>query len=563
MLRTTLLLFSLLLLAFTAKATITVSVDRDPVVMGESFQLVFHSDENISARPDFSALERVFTILNSSNSRSIKLINGRFSTSQEWALTVMANQPGEIAVPPVAFGNTRSPATKIKVLGRSAAPTSSATEDIFIEVTVDTIEPYVQAQVVYTIKLFQAVATSNSSLSEPEISGGQAVANVLGDDKSYEVGRNGKRYVVNERRYAIFPQNSGQLKIEPILFKGETGSGGFFRYDPFDPTGKTIVKRSQPVMLSVKSIPAAFDGSNWLPASQLSIQEQWSVSPDKLVQGEAVTRTLMINAEGLPASQLPELDDIIPTALKHYPEQPEFEESPSANGLTSIRKQKMALIPAESGAIVLPALSLPWWNVQTQQMELAELPARTLTVLAAAQSLSAAPAESDTQTIPQADGSIKLINSSEINSHSAPQLLLWRALSIAFLLLWLFTLCLWLRARVRGAEPHSQLANGRHSGYIKLLKHACKRNNAAEARQALLAWAKQKWPNARLVSTSGLQSRVDPEFRQALDELDKHLYSRQPSDWDGAKFFRLFQTAGFQETEAPQQPATLEPLYKL
>lgn len=557
-LRTALLLPGLLLLAFTANATVRVSVDGNPVV-DESFQLVFSSDESISAPPDFSPLEHVFTILSSSNRSSIRNINGRVSASGKWILTVMANQPGEITVPPIAFGNTHSPAVKIKVPDRSAAPASSSTEDIFIEVNVDKTEPYVQAQVVYTVKLFRAVPTSNESLSEPEISGGQTVTSILGDEVSYEVRRNGKRYVVNEIRYAIFPQNSGQLEIEPIRFRGETGSGGFFR-NPFGPAGKTIVRRSQPVMLSVKPIPDAFDGSDWLPASQLSIQEQWSVSPDKLVQGEPVTRTLMIYAEGLPASQLPELDDTIPVALKHYPERPGIEESPSARGLSSSRKQKMALIPVESGDIVLPALSLPWWNTQTRQMELAELPARTVTVQPAARSLPAVTTESD----PRADEPIKSIDNSGINPGHAAQLLLWQGLSATFLVLWLFTLFLWLRARVQGAKskPRGKPATSQDTR-IKLLKHACKRNNAVAARQALLAWARQKWPSGWLPSTRELQSRVNPEFRQAIDELDKHLYGRQSSGWDGAEFFRLFQAAGFQEAEAPQQPVTLEPLYKL
>ena len=53
-------LIIVLILAFCqlAHAEILVSVDRDPVVADESFQLIFESDENINDTPDFSPLNK-------------------------------------------------------------------------------------------------------------------------------------------------------------------------------------------------------------------------------------------------------------------------------------------------------------------------------------------------------------------------------------------------------------------------------------------------------------------------------------------------------------------------
>ena len=52
----------LLLFCQLLMAEITVKVDRDPVLVDESFNIVFESDQNIDAEPDFSPLNKSFTI---------------------------------------------------------------------------------------------------------------------------------------------------------------------------------------------------------------------------------------------------------------------------------------------------------------------------------------------------------------------------------------------------------------------------------------------------------------------------------------------------------------------
>jgi len=357
------------LLSTPLLAAITVSVDRDPVAIDESFQLVFDSDEQTSGQPDFSPLEKEFTIMNTSNRNSTQIINGKVSYSQQWVLTMLAEKTGQLTIPAIRFGQSLSPERSINVVRGNTG--TAVQDDVFIEASVDSSRPYVQAQVVYTVKLFRAIATSNATLSDPVLSSGQAIIDKLGDDKSYEVQRHGKRYVVIERRYVIFPQNSGAMTIEPVVFQGQTGAGSFFRFDPFGPAPKTIIKKSDPVKVDVQPIPASYPGTTWLPASNLSIQEQWSVAPDKLKVGEATTRTLTIRAEGLAASHLPAIEHALPDAFKSYPDQPEFEETNNARGFVGTRKEKMAVIPAQAGAFVLPAMKIYWWNTEKDKLELA------------------------------------------------------------------------------------------------------------------------------------------------------------------------------------------------
>lgn len=235
------LIITLVFLLFSQflHAEIFISIDSNPVIIDESFQLTFESDQKVDGEPDFSPLKSSFTVLNTARRSNTQMINGKITRSKRWILTMMANQTGMLVVPAIRFGQDMSKASTIKVVANTTSIKGKQSDDVFIDVEVNTSSPYVQAQIIYTVKLFRAVQTNNAHLSEPEISGGQAIINKLGEDKSFETQIKGKRYVVIQRRYVIFPQSSGALKIEPLIFKGQIGLVGYFNFDPFNSASKT------------------------------------------------------------------------------------------------------------------------------------------------------------------------------------------------------------------------------------------------------------------------------------------------------------------------------------
>ena len=547
------------LLAVPTLAAVSVSVDRDPVVLDESFQLVFKSDEQINGQPDFSQLEKDFTILNTSQRSSTQIINGKVSYTQQWSLTLLARQSGKQLIPSLRFGNQSSPARSINVIANAAPGKQTEHDDVFIEVSVDNDQPYVQAQVIFKVKLFRAIATSNATLSEPVLNGGQAIVDKLGDDNSYESQRGGRRYVVIERRYVIFPQNSGKMTIEPVVFQGQTGAGGFFRFDPFGPAGKTIIKRSPAIQLDVKPIPADYPGGTWLPASKLSLQEQWSVSPEKLKQGEATTRTLILVAEGLAASHLPAVEDVLPDEFKTYPDQPELEERDGNTGFVGTRREKMAVIPTTAGSFTLPSLGIYWWNTLEDRLETAELPEREIRVATAAN----IPAQQAPVATPQSrsePGPADALMQSPQNTEPG----LWHWVSLFFFILWMVTLFAWYRARSRPPIQHKKQESQASLAPLnkKVLKSA-DRDDAMATRDALLDWANSRWPQQHFVNIGQLKSCVDEALSQEIDALNAYLYGRNNQQaWKGDRLAKLFQSQTFSENKNKEDAGKLEPLYK-
>ncbi len=557
---------SVLLIIFSqlCMAEITVKVDRIPVVVDESFQIIFESDQKIDAEPDFSPLNKSFTVLNSSRRSNTQIINSKVSHSQQWILTVIANKTGTLSIPSIRFGKDVSKPRSINVVASTPATQGNNTDDVFVDVEVNTKTPYVQAQVIYTVKLYRAIATTNASLSEPEISSGQAVINKLGEDGSFETQRNGKRYVVIQRQYVIFPQGSGVLKIGPLIFQGQTGRGGIFNLDPFGPQPKAIVKRSTEINLDVKPIPDSFTGDTWLPASQLTIQEQWSVDPGKLRQGEATTRTLTLKGNELTASQLPSIKSNLPVKLKQYPDQPEFKETNNANGYIGIRHDKMAIIPTEGGDYTLPAIKIPWWNTETDKMEIAELPERTIHVEDTVTTLvdNTIKEEVKNTDITKTESDIAdEINFKSIGSDTVVSL--WKWVSLVLLILWFATLILFWRSKrnvsVSDTRTEIKLSSKR---YLKQIKQACKNNDPVAAKQALLEWANIKWPDNKVSNISALKIYCNEELTIKLDELNSFLYSKINDQWNGIDFLKSFESQSFDDNKSSESPGKLEPLYK-
>lgn len=555
----------LLLFCQLLMAEITVKVDRDPVLVDESFHIVFESDQKIDAEPDFSPLNKSFTVLNNSRRSNTQIINGKVSHSQMWILTVISNKSGALDIPSIRFGNELTKPLSINVVAKAPSTKGKTKDDIFIEVEINKRAPYVQAQVIYTVKLYRAVATSNASLSEPELTGGQAIINKLGEDSSFETQRNGKRYVVIQRQYVIFPQSSGTLKIEPLIFQGQTGgTAGFFSFDPFGPQPKSIVKRSEGIELDVKPIPDSFTGDTWLPANQLTIQEQWSVDPSRLKQGEATTRTLTLTANGLAASNLPAIKSHLPDSLKQYPDQPEFEEKNNANGYIGIRRDKMAIIPTVGGDYTLPAIKIPWWNTDTDQMEIAELPDRVIHVKADA---TVKPNNNNKQAVvtdENLSGSSDAEEQSKSTAIDSPaEEPFWKWLSLFLLVLWFATLfLLWRSKRITVVENSKLEKKTSVQQYIKKIQQACKSNDPKTTKQALIEWANSLWPEKRINNIDAIKEYSDEDFKSKINDLNNCLYGKASSAWDGMAFLKSFESQSFERQRSKATPGKLEPLYK-
>jgi hypothetical protein len=555
------LVFSLLLLSglapqSTLAADISVSVDRNPVSLDESFQIIFTANDSPDDDPDFNPLEQDFTILNQSNSSSSSWINGKSSKTIQWTLNVMAKQAGELVIPSVQFGNDVSQSSTILVTEGTANKAVNSNEDLFIEVEATPENPFIQSQVIYTMRLYTKVDISQARLNEPELT--DAVIERLGEDRHYNTQVNGVNYSVTERLYAIFPQKSGPLIIKPLVLTAEVVTNNRPSFNGFFNSQMTKTKRveSKTITLEVKPVPVSFTGKHWLSAQQLVLKQSWSGDIQQMKVGEPLTRTLTLVANGTTVGQLPELNPTLTNdQLKAYPDQPVLQEQKKVDGLLAFREEKIALIPSKAGSYTLPAIEIPWFNTKSQKMEIAKIPETILTTVAAPVTQSAPVAPAVASVTPQ-----KIETGSVITSPQQTNIWLW--VSIFLATGWLMTVLFFLTKRTV-TKPVIELNDSEiHlKECIKNLKNACANNNAVAAKDALIEWGRQKFNVSNL---GALAVFCDARLRDEILHLNHTLYGKEIGEWQGKKLFQAFtENKAREKISVAKEDKSLEPLYRL
>ena len=549
------LLLSALMSSNIYAADIRVSVDRNPVSVDESFQITFTASQSPDDDPDFSPLEQDFNIINQSNSSSSSWVNGKSTKVVQWIVNVMAKQTGSLVIPAIKFGKDVSRASSILVADKSSKKALDTNEDLFIDVEASPQNPYIQSQVFYTLRLYTKVNISQARLNEPELS--DAVIERLGEDSNYNTQVNGVDYSVTERKYAFFPQKSGKLTIKPLVLTAEVLVNNAQSINPFFNSQMSKTKRveSKPITLDVKPVPAEFKGQHWLSAEQLVLKQEWSTDVAQLKVGEPVTRTLSLVAKGTTVGQLPELNTTQTSEeLKAYPDQPVLQEQKKVEGLIAFREEKIALIPSKAGTYPLPAIEIPWFNTQTQKLEIAKIPEETLTTAAVATQPEPAPAPTFTPLETTKTDSVAIADSYQ----NTP---IWLWVSIFLALGWLITLIVFLRKRRPKAEvwveDESEISL---KAAIKNLKHACANNDALAAKEALLIWGNHKFDTNNLGALSGL---CDARLRDEIVLLNQTLYGKESTQWEGKKLFQAFTENKARGAIKETVDKSLEPLYKL
>ncbi len=557
-----LLLAALLLQAAPAMAAeIEARVSRDPVALGESFDLILESTESPDGSPDLAPIQRHFDIVNQSRSHSMRSINGRVETTTSWKLTLLPRKEGEFVIPPIAFGKDRSRAIRIKVEqgAASSADKGEGKQDLYLEVAVEPKQVFVQQQAILTIRLFRAVNMGDASLTPPEHD--DVVIQKLGDDEQFEKRVNGRVYAVTERKYVLFPQRSGKVEIPPIRFQGEVfekdpGLGRFFG-SPFGGRGFGQVRRmvSEPITLDVQPIPDQVGSGAWLPASNLQLAEAWpnDAAPEFQV-GEPVTRTLLLLADGLTSAQLPQIAGDPGEFIKQYPDQPSLEDRVTGDGITGIRREKMALVPTRPGRYTLPAIEIRWWNLDKQRFEVARVDEREILVKPAPGKGAPPPATAQQGTVEQGSPDACIPEPEQASKEGdgilAPPAsglgAYWPWISAALAILWLATLATWWRCRRMAgasaparAKPQSARSPKPDSTPIK---KACADHDPRAATDALLNWAQAKWPDQPPRSLGALATRLGGDSAEQIRGLEKILYAPDPEGgWRGDSLWNAWQ----------------------
>ena len=547
----TLALALCLLPGANALAAVIASVDRASVELNESFTLKVTVDTAIDVEPDASALEEDFYVGTRSQLSNTTIVNGQISRSRTWTYVLMAKRDGFLEIPPVRIGSEQSEPVPIQVTPPSTTLPGEA--DIFVTTEVDHGVSYVQAQVLYRVKVYRAVATRQPRLSEPTISGVEVLIESAGEERSYESILNGKAYNVVERIYALFPQESGEVTIAPARFEARVLRDGRI-------TGRKIFE-SEGIQVTVNPIPpppADFPDAAWFPAKSVELRDDWSREPGELPAGEPITRHVIVTALGQLSTQIPVIEPAVSDNIKVYPDKPEFRDTAESGGILAVRRDQYAMIGVAAGGVELPPVELPWWNIDAGEWQVARLPSQALSILPSANAPPppvAAEQPVASEDAPPREAEIVYID-------------FWMYVSAGLAAAWLLTLIGWLTSRKPGTEkkvrtPPPVPVHKQQARVLKAARKAAADGDEAGVKKNLLAWAKLEWPERPPRSLGDLSARVALPLSTELQTLAGASYGPGERSWDREALAAAIRSISVLREDAVADGDVLPPLNPL
>lgn len=541
------------------KAGVRAWLDRDSMHLGETVTLNVEAEGSTGGQPDFSALASDFNVLGTQSSQQVSIVNGARSAKTLWAVGLEPKREGSITIAPIALGQAQTAPIHLSVLPATSAA-QQAGGDLFLEATAQPLDPYVQQQVRYTVKLYYAFDLTDGNLGEPKADG--IATQRIGQDKQYIATIGTRRYHVLERHYALTPERSGAIEIPALAFRGSV-------LDASDPAaffgrGRSVSARSDALHLEVKPKPASWTQPTWLPAASLLLQDQGEL-PTEVHVGEPITRTIRMQAQGLGYEQLPELQLAAPEGAEMYPDKADTRTRDDGEWLYGERVRKFAFVPDRPGTLELPGLSVTWWDTAHDRLETAELPARTIKVLPAAGSPArAAPAAGNAAAPTPA--SVNGLPSAISAFGEASRVGLWKGIAAIGFVLWLATLLAWWGSRrVAGVPSPASVrasnvdATTQRAAFLR----ACSLGDLSGAERALVAWARNERADVR--NLGELAARVaDDAQRTATSALQRARYAGESTDGIVTRLQQAFRN-GIAWSDAAQRAASaagpLPPLY--
>ena len=542
------LIVATLFWASTAHADVTARVDRPTVDLNESFLLELIVDTNIDMEPDLTVLDADFYRGQVSQLSNTSIVNGQISRSRTWSIALMAKRTGTLEVPSIKVGDESSEPVRIVVNEPKDAPPGEA--DVFVTSEVDQTEAYVQAQVLYRIKIYRAVQVRQPTLREPQFAGAETLVELAGDERAYDAILNGRAYQVHERVFALYPQESGEISISPARFEARVLRDGRI-------TGRKVFD-SNPHTITVKPIPAPpadHPNASWLPARDVQLSEEWSREPDRIDAGEPITRRVTVSALGQLETQIPATEPPDVDGMNVYADKPDLSRRIEAEGIRGVREDQYALIGVRGGAIEIPELVVPWWDIEAEEWREARLPARTLQVKALALPEPEPVAEEPVAAEPAAQPDIP--TAGPVNDT------FWKRAAQVLAVAWILTVIAWLVSsrdtKREPREPAPPPLYKQQAKFVKAARKAAVAGDAAGVKAAIIEWGRLQWPEDAPRNLGDFAERVAEPAAGELRTLSAATYGRNGADWDGAALANALRKITPLRDEAAE-PAAAHPL---
>jgi len=306
----------------------------------------------------------------------------------------------------------------------------------------------------------------------------------------------GESWSIQRHDFSIYPQQSGTFTIPPFLI----------RFSVAPASGKPAEEqrlKSPPLNFEARLPPGAEGLSLLISTAELDVDEVWSppIAADRALDLEvddAITRKITVRAKDVPGMALPEIVIPEPVGAAAYPKQPDVHDEENRGQLTGERTDTVTFVCERPGVIVLPAIAIPWWDVDANELRRVKLPSVTINV---SQSATAAD---------ESDGSATI---------SDPETIAFWPLGVGLLVVCIVIVSLgYVPRRINKLLKawKSRRAEAEHSYFAKVAR-GCRANDPVTTLNALMRWLEKQTAGPAPVTIAAFLNQNDNA--QLADEL--------------------------------------------
>ena len=363
----------------------------NPIMQGESTELILSSDQPFSVPENLNELTQNFMLAGQQQRQSSRFVNGVGSTTYELAFVLFPLRQGDLTLPSLKVGNEKTTPLTLKVLDKKQNQVNQNLPPLELSASVSDAKPYVGQTLFYTLTLTDGQGIVDGEMIPAQANG--IKLSQIGQDKANSVLKNGQRVNEIERTYTLIPDQTGKIEIPPALFNGQvayraarpTNKNKFFGiadaemlFGNFFNATRPVSFTSNPITIDVQPKPAGIKGW-WLPSTKVELNADYQI-PDIIRVGDTLSGKLILTAQDVNANDMPVPRLTDSADFRIYPQPEERTTSIVNNHLQGRVSVAFMLIPLKVGQTEIPAVSVDWFNTTTKQQEKASVPARPLMV---------------------------------------------------------------------------------------------------------------------------------------------------------------------------------------
>lgn len=184
----------------------------------------------------------------------------------------------------------------------------------------------------------------------------------------------GESYTGQRYQLSLFPQRDGRISLPSATVNIEISRWG-------SQAGKQVLQGTiPPVNFTAKFPPGGRKLQGLISTGKLTAEQLWEPDVVNVTVGDAIQRRINLEAEDVSAMAFSPISFSGSDAVDVYPQTPIVKDHYDRGTLIGRRSETASYIFKNHGNVVLPSITITWWDLQNNKLRETVLPSRHIEI---------------------------------------------------------------------------------------------------------------------------------------------------------------------------------------